>query len=202
MLWQFNCPDSWENNVGWVHLQYVEEADRVKNPEHMPQPHCTSGFSIAEGQSGEWKCFSCSAESGQLTWNSVMFTMLQALWHAFPTEQGEIPPGDDAIAVPSDMASSQTSAHKTFQSSRKVGMTELSWGICLWVDTLARIFGLWCHEVLASDWLLWQVQLDGLWCHEEVHSDGSSGQEIPRSPNPPQLSATWIADTGCLLLES
>jgi hypothetical protein len=62
-----------------------------------------------------------------------------------------------------------------------------------------RIFRLWCHEVLASDWLLWQGKLDWLWCHEEVATDESSDQEIPLIPNPPQLSANWMVDTGCHL---
>jgi hypothetical protein len=69
-----------ENNVECIHLQYLEAADRVKNPNLGPQPHYASGFSTAEGQSAEWKCCSFSAESGQLTLNSsLMFATLQAL---------------------------------------------------------------------------------------------------------------------------
>jgi hypothetical protein len=118
-----------ENNVECIHLQYLEAADRVKNPNLGPQPHYASGFSTAEGQSAEWKCCSFSAESGQLTLNSsLMFATLQALWHAFPKEQGEIPPGVYSIAVHSAMAKDISSV--------------MSWGTCFWLAPLAREIGL------------------------------------------------------------
>jgi hypothetical protein len=73
-------PSFLENYVECIHLEYLEAADRVNNPDQGPQPHFASGFSTAEGQSGELKCCSNSAESGQLTLNSsLMFATLQAL---------------------------------------------------------------------------------------------------------------------------
>jgi hypothetical protein len=108
-------------------------------------------------------------------------------------------------SVLSAMASTQIGAHKTFQSSREVGMTEKSWGSWLWLDILARIVGRWCHQLLASDWFLWQGELDWLICHVKVASDGSYGQVLPLKL---QTSSTvrnlnvkyWMPSSGQLII--